>query len=187
MGVNTMRDFNTESLDSIAYTYTEAVLAAKERIEAEQKMTEKDIRLHNTKLLLENYRKFVGYVDNATFKVDLVKDAEAVDWFKEMYDPNNRSDQIVTSIKSSAVKTRIIVEHIKTTVKVYGEYCDTIGTDKAERRFDVLFQRYISEKPMTNEELAEKWYVDARTIQTDAKEAIDEISSLLFGLDFLNT
>lgn len=110
-----------------------------------------------------------------------------MNWYRAMYDPDNRSDQIVASIKNSAIKSRIMVEHIKNTVKVYDEYCnETIGSEPLIRRYEVLYQTYISPKPMTNEELAEKWYADVRTIQRDLKEAVQDISSLIFGMDWLN-
>ena len=138
--------------------------------------------------MLENYRKFVGFIDNATYSVDRVQEAEAIEWFRLMYDPDNISDQKVASIKTSAIKTRIIVEHIKTVIAVYEDYCNRVmKTEVMRRRYDVLFQRYISEIPMTNEELAEKWFVDVRTIQNTIKDGIKDISSLIFGIEGIKT
>ena len=38
-----------------------------------------------------------------------------------------------------------------------------------------------------DEEIADKWAVDVRTIQSDIKEAVKDFSHLLFGIDWLNS
>jgi hypothetical protein len=185
MGI--LNEDDKDKIQSAALLYTQAVLSAKEKLDRQNKAAKKDKRLHNTKLLLQNYRRLAGYIDNATYSFDKIQDEEALNWYRAMYDPNNRSDQIVASIKNSAIKSRIMVEHIKNTVSIYGEYCnETIGSEPLIRRYEVLYYKYISKKPMSGEELAEKWYVDVRTIRRDLSEAERDISSLIFGMDWLN-
>ena len=115
-----------------------------------------------------------------------IEEAETREWFRNMYNPSNHSDQVVSSIKSAAVKTRIIVEHVKTVLKAYQEYCEAIGTDITLRRYGAVYGLYISPKPMTKEEVAKKWFVDGRTVQRDLVIAEQEISSLMFGIDFMD-
>lgn len=183
-----MENFTKNDLISVAKYAAKAALLAQQMLDDKQRKQTEDGRLHNTKLLLENYRKFVGFIDNATYSVDRVQEAEAIEWFRMMYDPGNISDQKVASIKSSAIKTRIIIEHVKTVIAVYEDYCNRVmNTEMMRRRYDVLFQRYISEIPMTNEELAEKWFVDIRTIQHTVKDGIKDISSLIFGIEGIKT
>ena len=177
---------SAEDIKKAAILYTSAVVTEMEKRKKQKSDEQRDYRLHNTKMLLRNYRRFVGFLDTADFKLDEIEEAETREWFRNMYNPSNRSDQVVLSIKSAAVKTRIIVEHVKTVLKVYQEYCDAVGTDISRRRYGSIYGMYISPTPMTKEELAKKWFVDGRTIQRDIKAAEHEISSLMFGIDFLD-
>lgn len=145
-----------------------------------------DRKLHNTKMLLSNYRLLSEHVDNATYKREQIDTAEAINWINEMYDPNNKADVIVNSIKNSAIKTRIMVAHINKMLKIYKLYCNSDNSPKMLRRFEVLSGRYISTQRVKYEDIAEKWGVDVRTIQSDIKDAILDFSQLLFGIDWLN-
>lgn len=175
-----------EDIRKAAMLYTSAVITELEKRKKQKSDEQRDYRLHNTKMLLRNYRRFVGFLDTADFKIDEIEEAETREWFRNMYDPSNRSDQIVLSIKSAAIKTRVIVEHIKTVIKAYKEYCDAVGTDISRRRYGVIYGKYISPTPMAKEDLAKKWFVDGRTVQRDLKAAEHEISSLMFGIDFID-
>lgn len=176
-----------EEIRKAAILYTSAVITEIEKRKKQKSNEQRDYRLHNTKMLLQNYRKFVGFLDTADFKLDEIEEAETREWFRNMYNPSNHSDQVVSSIKAAAVKTRIIVEHVKTVLKAYHEYCEGIGTDITRRRYGAVYGLYISPKPMTKEEIAQDWFVDTRTIQRDLKTAEQEISSLMFGIDFLDS
>lgn len=155
----------------------------------QEKITAKEIKnrkLRNTRLLLGKYRMLSEHIDNATFKKSQIEDAQAIDWLNEMYDPNNKADQIVDSIMNSALKTKIIVQHIDKMIDIYRIVCERDGAVKMQRRYDAFYGRYIAEKRLRYETLAEKWNVDVRTIQNDIKEAVNDFSSLLFGVDWIN-
>lgn len=146
-----------------------------------------DRKLHNTKMLLNNYRLLSKHIDNATYKREQIDTAEAINWINEMYDPNNKADAIVNSIKNSALKTKIMVAHINKMLKIYELYCHSENSPKMLRRYEVLEGRYIADARVRYEEIAEKWTVDVRTIQSDVKEAVKDFSQLLFGIDWLNS
>ncbi len=178
---------NFESLvKMIATVASQAALMTVEKKNEHDRKERQKVKLRNTRLLLEKYRIFNEHIDNATFKAEQIKSAEAINWLNEMYDPNNKADQIVESIKNSAVKTRIIVAHINKMIKIYESYCNSDDSPKMKRRFEALYGRYISEKRVRYEKVAEKWNVDVRTIQADVNEAINEFSGLLFGVDWLD-
>lgn len=166
-----------------------ALLAIQEREKAIQKVR-KDRKLHNTRMLLEKYRIFNEHIDNATYKKAQIDTASAVEWLNNvylpMYDPNNKADQIVESIRNSALKTKILVEHINKMVKVYEIYCSLDESPKLLRRYEAFYGRYISQERLSYETVAEKWNVDVRTIQRDVNDAISDFSSLLFGIDFIS-
>lgn len=162
-----------------------ALLTVEEKGKIDSK-TRHNRKLKNTRLLLDKYRMFNEHIDNATYKVDQIKSAEAVDWINEMYDPRNRADQVVESIKNSAIKTRIMVAHINKMIKIYEIYCNVDDLPKMKRRFQAFYGRYISEKRVRYEKVAEEWNVDVRTIQMDVNEAVNEFSALLFGVDWVS-
>lgn len=146
-----------------------------------------DKKLRNTKLLLKNFRKLNLHINNAKFKKSQIDKTDADEYLFElmMYDPRNQRDAIVESIRQSVAKTEVIVSHILKMLKIYEIYCYQDGTDKYMRRYDALYGKYISPKEIKYDEIAEKYYVDIRTIQSDINEAIKEFSSLLFGFDAL--
>lgn len=167
--------------DAALYTVSE-----KQKIEAKQR---KDKKLHNTRMLLNKYRIFNEHIDNATYKKEQITEASAVDWLNEMYDPNNRADAVVLSILNNALKTRIMVEHINKMVGIYEIYCNSVDEKnkvKMQRRYDAFYGRYIAPKRVKYEYVSEIWGVDIRTIQNDINEAINDFSSLLFGIDWIN-
>lgn len=158
-------------------------MAEKEKID---KKFRKDRKLHNTRMLLDKYRMFNEHIENATYKREQIESASAINWLNEMYDPNNKADQIVASIMNSAVKTKIMVSHINKMLRIYEIYCNLDNSSKMKRRFEAFNGRYISKKRVRYETVAEKWNVDVRTIQNDVNEAINDFSSLLFGIDWIS-
>ena len=68
-----------------------------------------DRKLHNTKMLLSNYRLLSEHIDNATYKREQIDTAEAINWINEMYDPNNKADVIVNSIHFYNIGIRIFL------------------------------------------------------------------------------
>lgn len=161
------------------------IMAYKEEL-AQSSKDKQSRKLHNTKLLLSKYRMFREHIDNAAFKRTQIAEASAIKWLNEMYDPNNKADQVVESIMNSAVKTRIMVEHINKMVNIYNIMCENDGAPKMLRRYSAFYGRYISDKRVRYEIVAEEWNVDVRTIQADLKEAVKDFSALLFGVDWLS-
>ena len=147
----------------------------------------KDRRIHNTKLLLRKYRLFNEHIGSATFKESQINLAMAIDFSQQMYDPNNRADQVVEGILNSTKKTKIILSHINSMLRVYEIYCNDSNSDQMLRRYDSLFGKYIADERVSYEDLAEKWNVDIRTIRRDIHAAENDFSVLLFGVDWLHS
>ena len=89
--------------------------AAMEHFRAEklkEKRNRKDRRLHNTKLLIRHYRTFKEYVNNAVFERE-ESNEDALGAIEElMWEPRVTADMVVESIKRSAARTQIIINHI---------------------------------------------------------------------------
>ena len=127
-----------------------------------------DRRLHNTDLLLRNYRTLKASYENAVYKS---KEGEV-------------TEVIVESIKTSAKRTAIMVQHIDKMLDVYRIYCSKLS-EKDKRRYKIIKALYISKTPMTIAEISKKFSVSKVTVYEDIKIAKERLSSLFFGIDGL--
>lgn len=140
-----------------------------------------DRRLHNTKLLLRNYRMFKAHAENAVYDVQDI-DESAYDILDLMSDRGQDSDAIVESIRQSVARTVTIVSHIDTMLGLYEVYCAKAGPEEM-RRWGVIRGLYIIEQPMTVRELANTYCVAERTIYRDIDAATERLAALVFGID----
>lgn len=160
--------------------------AAMERLEQEKKsMYHKavDRRLHNTKLLLRNYRMLRENADNSVYGRSQMEEsaADILCSMMNLYD----DEVIVDAIKRSATRTAIIVSHIDTMLKLYEAYCSKSGNELDNRRYEIITDAYIIEQPMTVKEIAKKWHMSKENVYSDLKIATERLSALIFGVDGL--
>ena len=163
-------------------TQTEIVeLAAKiaiEHLEAErekQKKTKRDRRLRNTKLLLKHYRalkKHCADEKNMTIKS-----------FDEYSEELDTEDLALVSITRSKKRSQLMIQFIDRMLEVYRISCEQSNNTSSLRQYKTIKLMYISDDPMTVEEISEEHFVDVRTVYRDSKEAIYSLSSLIFGVD----
>ena len=131
-----------------------------------------DRRLHNTDLLLRN--------ENAVYKSKEGEVTEVLEDIMTMKDDK----VIVESIKTSAKRTAIMVQHIDKMLDVYRIYCSKLS-EKDKRRYKIIKALYISKTPMTIAEISKKFSVSKVTVYEDIKIAKERLSSLFFGIDGL--
>lgn len=160
--------------------------AAMERLEEErQSLYHKAInrRLHNTKLLLRNYRMLRENADNSIYGRSQMEEsaADILCNMMNMYD----DEVIVDAIKRSATRTAIIVAHIDTMMKLYEAYCSKSGNDLDNRRYEIIKDMYIVEDLLTVKEIAKKWHMSKENVYSDIKIATERLSALIFGVDGL--
>lgn len=142
-----------------------------------------DRRLHNTKLLLRNYRMLEAHAENSVFGRSQMHET-AADILESMMNMYN-DELVVESIKNSATRTAIIVSHIKTMLEIFQICCERSTNELDQRRYDIVYGLYISEDKITRKDLADKWNVSRDTTYTDEKIAIERLSALFFGVDGL--
>ena len=163
--------------------------AAMEHFKAEklkEKRNRKDRRLHNTKLLIRHYRTFKEYVNNAVFERE-ESNEDALGAIEElMWEPRVTADMVVESIKRSAARTQIIINHIDGMINVYQDMCQKSNSEMKIRRSKVLYDMYISDTVYSKEQIAEMYFNDKRTVYKDIDAACKELSVLLFGIDSIN-
>lgn len=187
MSLNDMT--NEEIIRLAAKAGADAALKRMSEEKQKNKQMRKKHTYHNTKLLLENYRAFKAHSENAVSSAEeamsSVEQANSMDDILNlMWDPNGRSDMIIESIKNSAVRTRILMTHIDSMFRIYEQMCMSSKRVEDRRRYDVLYDKYISAEEMTIAEIAKKYFIDIRTVYGDLKAATEKLSQLLFGIDW---
>lgn len=143
-----------------------------------------DRRLHNTRLLLRNYRMLKESCSKAVYqKEHSEKTTEEV--IEELMSMKGSDGVIVNSIKESAERTGIIISHIDRMLDVYRICCGKYG-EKEKRQYKVIKSMYITKEKLSAAELAKKFNVSKVTIYDDIKMAEERLSALFFGINGLH-
>lgn len=173
-----------EPSEIIKLAAAEGARAALDKYKQEQQkelLKINDKRLHNIRMLLENYRDFKQCSENATYNVEQAEDS--IDFLDLMWDPYNRSDLEVESIKVSAVKTTIMVAHIDGMLKTLEKLSSHNEMDM--RKYNILFDRYIADVPLSINKIAKKYNIERRTVYYDIDTAVARMAKLIFGIDYV--
>lgn len=140
-----------------------------------------DSRLKNTKLLLENYRNIKASVSDS---VTYAEDSEtAMEVLQELM--VGKGTFFSDSIRLSAAKSAILLDHIDSMLKVYRERCMASSNPGVQRRWQIIEALYVEGEENSMDDIAEKLYVGTRQLYEDKKRAITEISILFFGVSAL--
>lgn len=168
-----------------------AAIGAKEALKVFEQERKKeysqrsDKRLRNTKLLLRNYHMLKEHAENSVFGRTQMEESamDILESMMSMYD----SEVIMESIKRSATRTAIIVSHIDTMFGLYDAYCDkSASRDIDRRRYEVVWDMYMADEPLTAKEIAEKQHMSKENVYSDLKVAMERLTALIFGVDGLN-
>lgn len=159
--------------------------AALEKLEEEKKKMHSkavDRRLHNTKLLLRNYRMLKENSENSIFGRSQMKEsaADILCSMMNLYD----DEVIVDAIKRSASRTAIMVTHIEAMIGIYQTFCEK-SSSLDVRRYEVIYDMYISDEIMSAKDIAKKQNMSKENVYSDLKIAFERLSALLFGVDGL--
>lgn len=163
------------------------VRAAMDYLAEEREKTRKsryDRRLHNTRLLLKNYRSFKKHAEGAIYNAKQVKES-AIDILDGLDDAMLSNSNYVDGIKKSQQRTIIILHHIEEMLRYYKISCEQSGKPEEMRRYRIIMAMYIDDVKITAQEIAEKENVEARTVYKDITNAVKPLSALIFGIDSL--
>lgn len=165
------------------------VKAAADRMEEERRKARKgryDRRLHNTRLLMKNYRALkhhaIGAVHTGAQANEKIEE-NAVDILEELDDERVDDRLYIESIKRSQQRTRIIIEHIDEMLRYWKIDCEQSGKEEALRRYRIVFATYIGDDQIAAEDLARREHIEKRTVYKDIKAAMRPLSALIFGID----
>jgi hypothetical protein len=163
------------------------VKAAMEHIRTEREKERKsrqDRRLHNTRLLLKNYRLLKEHTKGAIFRANQARE-RAVDILDGLNDYELDDGLYIESIKKSQQRTLIILAHIDQMLELYKAYCYNSGNPENIRRYGVVMATYIDEPKKSALEIAGTFGIEKRTVYKDIKAAANPLTALLFGIDSL--
>lgn len=159
--------------------------AAEKRLEEGKKEQAKGRykrRLHNTRLLLANYRNLKEHVSGAVFNGRKAKES-ALDILDGLDNFEYEDAYYISSIKQSQQRTLIILTHIDEMLNLYRISCEQSGKEEEMRRYRILNAAYIDPEKKSPEEIARENHVEKRTYYSDLGKAIKPLSALIFGID----
>jgi len=140
----------------------------------------------STKLLMRNYRSLADHCESAIYDTESVDQGGGYTLADILDSLHANASLEIESIRKSAVRTRIIMDHIDIMLDLYKIYCDRSLKEEDARRYRVIYYLYLSEDPRTHAELAEDEHVDKSTIYRDVEVAIERLTALIFGIDGLS-
>ena len=175
-----MGKIDRETIRIAAEAGAKAAITQWEKERAKLQAEKVDRRLHNTRLLLKNYRLFKQHAQNAVYEVDQLD--ESVYDILDMME-RNTSNVFVDSIKTSVARTVTLIRHIDVMLELYQVYCERSGKPEDSRRWRVVKARYLDECEMSSLDIAEQEGVSGRTIDRDIAAAHDQLAALFFGID----
>ena len=164
-----------------------AAIGAKEALRATKEMKNKetaaqeDKRFRNTKLLLKNYRALKLNAENSVFGRTQMQES-AADILREMGEIYS-DETIIESIKQSATRTAIIVGHIEKMLEIYQAFCEKSVNTIEKRRYNVIKDRFIIDKPLSVSAIAHKYNISKESVYIDINAAVGLLSTLIFGID----
>ena len=177
--------FLTELVKVAAETGAKAAMEQMDKERQKAQKSRANRRLHNTKLLLRNYRMFSEHISNSIFEEVPAESENAIDILDLMCERPNKEELYVESIKRSVTRTRIIMAHVDEMLSIYGTYCNMSARPEEQRRYRVLYAMYIAPAAATIDEIAAEEGIDKRTVYKDIDAAVEKLSALIFGIDGL--
>lgn len=125
---------------------------------------------HNTRMLLSNYDKLKAHVKNVEDR--LIEDEDSF-W--------NHRFLTLSILMQNKAKTVKIMHHVDDALNEYRNIC----VESCSRGYSLLEKKYFGLK-MSDEAIAEFYKVDRSTINKQVKDAVNELSILLYGVDALD-
>lgn len=141
--------------------------------------------LYRTKTLLERYTQLNEYAQNSVYTLERaeevnegIADLEVLTKFGIFDD-----DKTLHNLKRSVVTVNMVMAHVNTMLEVYRKECESSASKVKQRQYRVIEYLYLSENKLNTKEIAELEGEDVRTIQNDAKQAREDLTAIIFGLD----
>ncbi|MBT2696359.1 hypothetical protein J7E79_02770 [Bacillus sp. ISL-40] len=162
-----------EQLEIISKAAAQAVYEYLEKEKQKQKKDKQDHRLHNIKLLLQNYRGLVLHCE--TLKAELTEiDSTSI----QDLDVSTISVESIESIKRSREKSIAMVLFIQGKMNAYRQSCN----EEEMKYFRVLEKKYLTTKRFTIKEIAKTENIDRTTVYRYIDKAVEDLPIIFFGV-----
>jgi len=191
--IEAIREFGGSSLqETISDITKEAAKAGAEAVKRENKLIAaqehartKDRRLRNTRLLLKNYRSLKSHCEQAVSELsELDADDMQPGMIFEIMSRGYSSEEVyIDAIRRTAGRTAIMIGHLERMLHLYETACAASAFESERRRWRILKDRYLMEKPLPLSEIADREHIHKRTAERDLDAAIESLSALIFGID----
>ena len=190
-------DGNSEAIQKLCSSITQIVVAAalqgveeiereKEAVRTKEQTKLHDRRLRNMRLLLKHYRELKLHFENAIYEFDASRFsseyAEGAIW-EIMNERVAKEEVYVESIRASATRTMLIIQHIDNAMLIYDILSERSKMESMRRQYRILNARYIADEPAPISQIAEWEHINKRTAEKDLNEAIAQLAALIFGVD----
>lgn len=170
-----------------AASAAKAVAKAAERERKRIRQEHADWRLHNTRLLVMNYRTLNEHYRNAVYDTETAEEHEDFkDIMMRMHYDIVDEDLKIESILKSSIRTKIIMTHVNWALDCYETLCEKRDIPEETRRYRILKYLYIDDEPLTVKEIAEAEGVSVQNIYyiiRNLGRVTEELNILLFGID----
>lgn len=165
------------------------VLESIEQIEAKQRQRQRATAA-DTQRLLSHYHDLKDAHTEAVYNLKTLPCRED-EHYAEIDDMMRRIiskyDVRLESIEKSAAKTHMYILEIDSALEAYKSHCYASNQENQQRRWRVLEGRYLDCPRLTTRQMANNEFVDVRTIQRDLRDAIEDMTVRLFGIDGLKS
>lgn len=180
---------NKSGTSSLSETQRKEIIEMASRVAIEQYHKEadrfrkeaRDKRLHNTELLMKKYREFVTHSESAIYDASQVEDDLDLDTLLDIMDCGGKKAPSVRSVQESVAKTRLLILHVDKMLDCFESVCLKSNKPEDARKLRVIQKLYLNEEPMTPQDIAEEEGCDPSTVYRDKRDALRQLSALIFG------
>lgn len=161
---------------------SEGVRAYREEHEKAEKERQNRV-LNSAKTLVINYRRFKKMCEVSVYDKETTNEMDLKEILELMSGRFRNTDFEVLSIKEKVVRTRMIMDHVDTMLKVYEQQCNASPDPEEARRFRIIKALYLDTTPAKAKDVAEKECITISTVYRDCDKAFRKLAVLFFGID----
>lgn len=172
----TQKDFDAV-LEKTAEKAAEKVL----KLQEQNHNKRSDKKIHNVKLLLQNYKLLKQSTANAFY--EKTENITLREILEEIMCDSTHIFSTVESIKTSVTKTEIMLEHIDNMLNIYKSICENSSNENSKRGYFVIYNRYINNDSMKIEDIAKHFRITKSMVYKISDNACKALAMLIFGVD----
>lgn len=146
-------------------------------------------RMKDTMYLLHNYRQIKLQAAEVIASLSEVAD-ENLEFFENLMQKGDAQKEggidVFATIRSNAKATLILMTYIDKVLQAYQRICFSSKKPEEQRRYRVLEAMCLINEPLSVRDIAEMENIDKRTVHKDFEMACEKISTLLFGVRWVD-